>query len=62
MATKKTTKPKEVKLSREEIRFNTAKTLYENGRWDIKMLRTAVLANFINAEQFETLAGIPFTI
>ena len=43
-------------------KFEKVKSYYERGLWNLKMVRNAVIAGWITAEEFEEITGQPYEI
>lgn len=41
-------------------KFQKVKYYYNNGLWGIERVRNAVVKNWITAEEFEIITGIPY--
>lgn len=41
-------------------KFQKVKYYYDNGLWGIDRVRNAVVKNWITAEEFEIITGIPY--
>jgi len=40
--------------------YNTVKKMYDSGLWKINRVRDAVVQEWITAEEFEEITGIPY--
>lgn len=43
-----------------KTKFEKVKIYYDNGLWGIDRVRNAVVKNWITAEEFEIITGIPY--
>ena len=41
-------------------KFEKVKKYYEDGRWNLKMVKNAVAAHWITAAEFEEITGEPY--
>lgn len=41
-------------------KFEKVRDYYESGRWNLKMVRNAVVAHWITAAEFEEITGEPY--
>ena len=41
-------------------KFNKVKGYYDNGFWNVTMVRNAVIKEWITAEEFEEITGEPY--